>query len=346
MRFLGRAFVAIVTLAVIAPRAHSLPTPEAGIYDVKGLHDEEGAYTGTARLELDGLKARMTVACTTQTGKKFGWTGTGKLKATTIALTIDPDTPGAAGVLAGSSAQVQGHAEYVVGDERTLSGYWQFTSGKKNTPRAGGTDTLVRKHGAPAIAPDPNLPPPRLPDDALPVPIVSQPDGFSCGAASLEAVLYYYRVSSGQLHSIYKPLKTSGANGTEPPEIIAFAKSRGLDASYSQGKAVGLEELRDALARRDPVMLVIQAWKETTTPWKDDVDDAHWVVLVALDAHYAYFMDPWAKFGYGYMPLDELMERWHCEDAGPGGKSIVQQHECVFFRGFAPPRPAPLVRMR
>jgi hypothetical protein len=65
-----------------------------------------------------------------------------------------------------------------------------------------------------------------------------------------------------------------------------------------------------------------------------------------MDANYAYFMDPWAKFGYGYMPLTELLERWHCQDVGPGGKLVVAQHETVFFRGHAPTDPGTLVRMR
>ena len=91
-----------------------------------------------------------------------------------------------------------------------------------------------------------------------------------------------------------------------------------------------LEDLRASLARRDPVMLVIQAWRETTTPWKEDVADAHWVVLVGMDANYAYFMDPAAHFGYGYIPIPELLERWHCEE-----ENGIEQHQAILFRGHA-----------
>jgi len=140
MRFLGRAAVAVVALALLAPRAHSQTVPQTGEYDVTGIHDEEGAYTGTAKLVMDGLKATMTVSCTARTGKSFGWSGTGKLVESTIKLTIDPTTPGDAGVLSGAKGQLSGHAEYVVADDRTLSGYWQFVTEKRKdkTPRAGG----------------------------------------------------------------------------------------------------------------------------------------------------------------------------------------------------------------
>jgi predicted double-glycine peptidase len=172
--------------------------------------------------------------------------------------------------------------------------------------------------------------------------MVTQPDEYSCGAASLQSVLYYYRVSDGDLQSLYTPLGTSASNGTNPPQIVAFARGKGLTANYLSGTSVTLSDLQTSLQNRDPVMLVIEAWKSTDTPWATDVDDAHWVVIIGMDANYAYFMDPWAHFGYGYMPLSELLVRWHCEETG----NTIVQHECVFFHGLAPPPGDNLVRMQ
>jgi predicted double-glycine peptidase len=231
-----------------------------------------------------------------------------------------------------------GTAPYVVADNGTLSGHWTLTSATKTKAGPAGTETLTLASGAPLLSPGAAAPP-KLPAGALAVPIVTQPDEYSCGDASLQAVLYYYRASDGNLHSLYKALGTTAAEGTMPGPIVAYAKATGLTATFVEGAQIS--DLQASLANRDPVMLVIQAWKSTTTPWAQDTNDGHWVVLVALDASYAYFMDPWAHFGYGYMPIAELMDRWHCQET----KGVVQ-HEAIFFHGETPPPSNGLVRMQ
>jgi predicted double-glycine peptidase len=339
MRSVNCAALGAVVLVVFAARGYS-GAPQQSEWDVSGIHNEEGAYTGKATLVLDQLDATIDVTAKTATGKTLAWSGKGKLDAGAIEITLDtgwtiPDA---------KPSEVKGKALYVLGADGTLSGYWQLTTGATSStrmkPHPGGTETLTLRSGQPLLPASPKLPPPSLPPDALRVPMVTQPDEYGCGAASLQAVLYYYRVSDGDLHSLYKPLGTSASNGTDPPEIVAFARTRGLTATYTEGANVGIADLQASLWNRDPVMLVIQAWKETQTPWKDDVDDAHWVVLVGLDASYAYFMDPWAHFGLGYMPISELLERWHCAESG---KTV--QHECIFFHGLAPASSG-LVRMQ
>lgn len=56
-------------------------------------------------------------------------------------------------------------------------------------------------------------------------------------------------------------------------------------------------------------------------------------------------MDPWAHFGPGYMPIAELLDRWHCQDTDGHGNLIVEQHEAIFFHGDAPKSDG-LVRMQ
>ena len=338
MKSVTRAALAAVVLFAFATRGYS-GAPQQSEWDVSGIHNEEGAYTGKATVVLDQLDVTVDVTANTATGKTLAWTGRGKLDAGAVELTLDAGwtIPGA------KPDDKKGKALYVVGADGTLSGYWQLTSGatgSKAKPHPGGTETLTLRSGQPLLPASTTLPPPSLPADALRVPTVTQPDEYGCGAASLQAVLYYYRVSDGDLHSLYKPLGTSASNGTEPPEILAFARTRGLTATYREGSSVGIADLQASLWSRDPIMLVIQAWKETTTPWKDDLDDAHWVVLVGLDTSYAYFMDPWAHFGVGYMPISELLERWHCAE---GAKTV--QHEAIFFHGLAPASDG-LVRMQ
>jgi hypothetical protein len=79
---------------------------------------------------------------------------------------------------------------------------------------------------------------------------------------------------------------------------------------------MSLDDLRAALARGDTVILDLQAWHDPLREviekgWKEIWDDGHYVVLIAMDERFAYFMDPSTETGYVYVPLDELMDRWH-----------------------------------
>src|SRR5262249_22957552 len=107
-----------------------------------------------------------------------------------------------------------------------------------------------------------------------------------------------------------------------------------------------LGELRQALERRDAVLLDLQAWREDAgTSWATDWDDGHYVVVVGLDGANIYTMDPYSFEGYTYVPLAELSDRWH----GEGTHKAKWQHIAIFVHArTATPPPAstaPLLRM-
>ena len=347
MKALVRAAgAALVLVGVLATRSYS-GAPEVSDWDVVGIHNSEGVYSGTAHLVLDQLAAQLSVNATTSSGKTISWSAKGTLDAGALVFkTIDLSTATFPDEI---KSDTKATAAYVLNDDGSLAGYWQLgaatasTTGKAKT-HSGGTETLTFHGGTPLATPSPAATA-ALPANALKVPTMTQPDEFGCGAASLQSVLYYYRVSDGDLHDLYKPLGTSASNGTNPPQIVAYAQEHGLTATYVEGSQTTLQDLQNSLNNRDPVMLVIQAWKSTTTSWVDDLDDAHWVVLIGMDSSYAYFMDPWAHFGPGYMPLQELLDRWHCAESHGGGYTTIQ-HEAIFFHGLAPAKGDGLVRMQ
>jgi predicted double-glycine peptidase len=328
-----RAFSILGLLVAFATAGYSA-TPTVTTWTVAGIENTEGAYSGTAQLSMTGLKAQLTLTATTSSGKTIAWSGAGTLDAGAITLTMDAGFV-APGVTATWTA---GTAEYVLGDDGTLSGYWALTSTTAKKAGPGGTERLTLQSGSPLLPLGPGMPLPQLPANALPVPLVTQPDEYGCGAASLEAVMFYYRVWDGDLKTLYKPLGTTATYGTMGPPIAAFAQSRGLTAKHVTGAA--LTDLQASLQNRDPVMLVIQAWKGTATPWATDQNDGHWVVLLGMDANYAYFMDPWAHFALGYMPIAELLTRWH------DGTTAADKHEAIFFHGLAPAPGDGLMRMQ
>lgn len=178
------------------------------------------------------------------------------------------------------------------------------------------------------------VPAPRLPSDALPVPIVRQATNYSCGAAALLSVLYYWGVYDEPESDLYPLLKTSTQDGTDPREILPVAEKLGLTGMMRLG--VTLDELRAALRRGETPILDIQAWSgEEDTPWPDTWEDGHFVVLVAMDRTYAYFMDPVVGTGYAYLRLDDLEARWHDYET-TNGVVWKNVHLAIFLQGKKP----------
>lgn len=177
---------------------------------------------------------------------------------------------------------------------------------------------------------------PSLPGNYLPVPIVSQATDYSCGAAVLLGVLYYWRVYDGGEAALYKPLATTPEDGTEPPKLVEAAKSFGLDAELKVSQTAA--DLTAALQRGETAILDIQAWRNPDVekkPWPETWDDGHYVVAVGIDAEYLYVMDPSAHGAYGHIRLDELPLRWHDYESR-NGKIEKYLQSAVYIKGKTP----------
>lgn len=195
-----------------------------------------------------------------------------------------------------------------------------------------------------SLLPSPLITPP---PSHLPIPIIRQATEYSCGAASLLAVLYYWRVYDGTESSLYKMLNTTEAEGTDPLYMVKAARGFGLKAYMKEH--LKLSDLRSALRRGDTVILDLQAWRikeEEKLPWKKVWESGHYIVLTAMDNHYLYAMDPSAGAGYAYLALNEFLTRWH--DYERRGDKIKKYHRLgIFIRGKKPIQrfPTPFIKI-
>ena len=171
-----------------------------------------------------------------------------------------------------------------------------------------------------------------LPPDALGVPIVEQATDYSCGPATLLAVLRYWGKHVRCEQDLYGPLHTTPKDGTEPDKLAAVARDYGLRAEYRSGATI--DELRVALAAGTTVIVDLQAWRDKPIPWRDDWDDGHYIVLVAIAGDRLYAMDPSADHGFSWLGLGELDERWHDFELHDGQRRNLQ-HMAVFISGDA-----------
>jgi predicted double-glycine peptidase len=166
---------------------------------------------------------------------------------------------------------------------------------------------------------------------------VRQATTWSCGAAALLSVLYYWNVYDRPEASLWKRLHTTEKDGTEPEPIATLARELHLMAKVR--REVALDDARAALARGETVILDLQAWPDRKRDWSSDWDDGHYVVLVGADEKYLYVMDPSTPAEYAFVAIDEFLTRWHDVEL-VAGKAKRVQHLAIFISG-PPPSPRP-----
>jgi predicted double-glycine peptidase len=153
-----------------------------------------------------------------------------------------------------------------------------------------------------------------MPSHLVPVPVVTQQKDFSCGAAATLALLRYWDAdgyADVDEETLYAPLQTTHARGTEPEPIVAYLRSAGLDAVYRHTD-VTVGELERAVDRGEPPIVDLQAWTDHAAPYRETWDAGHYVVMVGYDAERLYFVDPsTVTQGLVYLTRSEFEERWH-----------------------------------
>lgn len=181
---------------------------------------------------------------------------------------------------------------------------------------------------------------PMLPANHLPIPLIRQATDYSCGPASLLSVIMYWQAGDMGESALYKIVGTSETDGTSYLNLglgaAQYGKANGLDVQIREHLTIN--DLRLYLSKGTPVILNIQAWRSpdnNNIPWSLNWEDGHFVVLVAMDPDFIYFMDPSASAAYGYMPLTELEDRWHDYDL-VNGQKVVSDHVGIAIRGKTP----------
>lgn len=188
---------------------------------------------------------------------------------------------------------------------------------------------------------------PLLPKNHLHVPIFRQATDFSCGAAAVASVLTYWNLFDGGESELYQKLETDPAFGTHPETMTKVLSEFHLSVEMLTNQT--LLDLEIALAAGKTAILDIQAWSEDESaklPWPERWNDGHYVILIGMDDQYVYVMDPSIAQGYGYIPREELLMRWHdYEDRT--GKIKLFLNLAIYVKGAQPLTnyPAKLIRV-
>lgn len=176
------------------------------------------------------------------------------------------------------------------------------------------------------------------------VPLVRQSFDYSCGAAALASILYYWGVWDGREPELYRDLGTCN-DGTPGYKIMQVAESFGLSVASESNMTIN--RLRALVDEGCTVILNVQAWGvyDEFTNWEEVWEDGHYVVLVGIEGEDAYLMDPAIAGRYGVINTAELLKRWHdwSDWESSDGEYTKEYHTGIIIKGARPETSKPLV---
>lgn len=142
------------------------------------------------------------------------------------------------------------------------------------------------------------------------IPNVSQQYEWSCGAAALMSILLYYDKGPLNEKSVTDQLGMD-KSGTDPFQIKKVLDKYNL--RYKEYRGMSIEQLIYHIKRREPVLIMLQAWgnRNTYSKCKRGCVDGHWLIAIGYDKDNIYFEDPALTISRGYIPISELDKRWH-----------------------------------
>jgi predicted double-glycine peptidase len=167
----------------------------------------------------------------------------------------------------------------------------------------------------------------RIPPRAvmIPLPNVPQPDGISCGDATMLSILLYFAVGKQKIAEIKEEVKTTRKDGTYYLNIVHYANKLGLRAMAI--KKMTLERLERCIEKGWPVICSIQAYGAKPQDYvRNDMDNGHYVVAIGFDKDNLYFMDPSAPAWdrrRGWVRKREFVRRWHDDEGMNGNVEII-----------------------
>jgi predicted double-glycine peptidase len=178
----------------------------------------------------------------------------------------------------------------------------------------------------------------------LNVPNVVQPNNYTSGPTSLQAVLAYYG-NNVNLEQLINITNTTLENGTIPDNIVQATRQNGLNAQVQQNMT--LQDLQQNINNGTPVIIYCQAWKSNKTNlnenWANDTMNGHYMVVIGIDNQNVYFEDPAILGSKGYITDQEFIDRWHDQYTDPNtGENITNNHLGIIITG-EPVNPPPVI---
>jgi ABC-type bacteriocin/lantibiotic exporter with double-glycine peptidase domain len=159
----------------------------------------------------------------------------------------------------------------------------------------------------------------------IPYPETRQVFNYDCGANALVSVLVFAGLEEREDRVALLAGTTKA--GTDTEGIVRVLRYYGLPRRARQ--QMNVNDLRRAIDAGHPTLLTLQAYRESSRPYRELWDDGHWVVAIGHDKRRILFEDP-SAFHRTWLAEEELRQRWHDMDRG---KRIRQWGCTVLVKG-------------
>ena len=171
----------------------------------------------------------------------------------------------------------------------------------------------------------------------LDVPDVKQPNNYSSGPSSLEAVLDYYG-NDVMVDELINTTNTTPENGTLPGNILQTAQSLGFNAEIKDNMT--LKDLQQNMDQGIPVIINIPAVNATNLSNQNGTVSPlywHYMVVIGVDNENIYLEDPAILGSRGYLTNQEFLDRWNYTYHDPSsGNNITAFHSGIVITGGTP----------
>jgi ABC-type bacteriocin/lantibiotic exporter with double-glycine peptidase domain len=145
---------------------------------------------------------------------------------------------------------------------------------------------------------------------------------YDCGANALQSLLVFAGIEERE-DRIAKLAGTT-TEGTDTVGIHRVLNYYNLPYKAEEGML--LASLKRAIDDGYPVILPLQAYRETNELYAKLWDSGHWVVCIGYDGYRFIFEDP-ASFHRTWLASEELCHRWHDRD----GRKSINRWGCVLL---------------
>jgi ABC-type bacteriocin/lantibiotic exporter with double-glycine peptidase domain len=134
---------------------------------------------------------------------------------------------------------------------------------------------------------------------------IKQEFEYDCGPTVLLALLNYYGIKAAK-KSIIKIAGTD-KNGTRPQGMEKALKKFGF--IFKSGR-LSMTDLKKALDRELPIIILYQYSKKVGSKWKDIWDEGHYSILTSQNLSSFSVIDPY-KGRVKKLDEKDFKERWH-----------------------------------
>ena len=143
----------------------------------------------------------------------------------------------------------------------------------------------------------------------LDFPELRQIYNYDCGACALASVLAYYGIDVRE--DTIMQIAGTDDDGTPMNGVRTVVYYYGLQSFVVHS----IDDIKHNLDCGRPVILALQAYKESEQPYNKCWDDGHYVVAIGYQDDRIYFEDP-SSYKRTWLTFTELRDRWHDLEGG------------------------------